>query len=67
VCTSHSGKGILAPVYDNALVRVVQGRLYNMVRPTMLDVLVLNGFGEWTSSLSSSGTFALTLSKPLWV
>lgn len=57
------GTTVSVPAYAGASVRGILGLCKNIVWPLFQDVLVRNGFGNWTSSLSPAGSFALTVSQ----
>ena len=61
-CGIASSGDALIPRYANGSVRSIAGRSQNIVWPLFQDVLVRNDFGQWKSSLLTSG-FSLTLSK----
>ena len=62
-CAVSSVGGGAASVYASSSVRRVSGVTQNIVWPYFQDVLVLDDFGRWTSSITASGQFALTVSK----
>ena len=58
-----SDLGDSGAVYVDASVRQIVGRVRNVWMPLFQDVWVLDSFGNWTSSLTADGWFALSVSQ----